>query len=66
MGARREGDYARGAENGNARLDERSVRALRLLHERYGLGCRRIAAITALPRQTVYRVITRQSWAHVP
>jgi len=56
---------SRGEANSQARLDETDVRAIRLLakHEIYTWP--QLAALFRVSRETVAKIVTRQTWRHL-
>lgn len=54
----------RGEDHCNAVLTEAQVRDIRSEHAR-GVGCRRLARHFKVSPCHIYRIVTRQAWAHV-
>lgn len=57
--------FARGSAAGRAKLTEERVAELRARHSE-GATVDALAAETGVPRATVWNVVTRRSWKHVP
>lgn len=54
-----------GENRSNSKLTEDKVRKMRTLHKSFGLGKKRLAKMFGVSESVVYRVLKRQTWAHV-